>query len=164
VLEGSYQPQLVRKIEIPKPGGKGVRQWGIPTVVERLIQQVMQPIFGPDFSKYSFRFRLVVGEHTKPRDRQWNMWHPVGVGWWTWIWRSFRLRHHGLLMVMARVERKIGDKRVLKLLAAARKCGKNGGFKLLMVLLQPPPVQDELLDAGGRGIEDDQCSIWPFIR
>ncbi len=61
LLEGRYQPQAVRGVEIPKPGGKGVRQLGIPTVVDRLIQQaihqVLQPIFDPGFSESSYGFR-----------------------------------------------------------------------------------------------------------
>jgi len=41
LLDGSYQPQPVRGVQIPKPGGKGMRQLGIPTVVDRLVQQAM---------------------------------------------------------------------------------------------------------------------------
>lgn len=41
LLEGSYQPEPVPKVEIPKPGGKGIRQLGIPAVLDQLIQQAL---------------------------------------------------------------------------------------------------------------------------
>jgi len=60
LLDGSYQPKTVRGVEIPKPGG-GKRQLGIPTVVDRLVQQailqVLEPILDPAFSPSSFGFR-----------------------------------------------------------------------------------------------------------
>ncbi len=60
LLDGNYQPQPVRLHEIPKSGG-GVRQLGIPTVLDRLIQQailqVFQPRFDPTFSEHSYGFR-----------------------------------------------------------------------------------------------------------
>ena len=60
LLTGEYMPAAVRKVEIPKPQG-GVRTLGIPTVLDRLIQQslnqVLQPLFDPEFSQSSYGFR-----------------------------------------------------------------------------------------------------------
>jgi len=57
LLKGDYQPQPVLKVEIPRPGG-GVRQSGIPTVLDRLIQQalhqMLSPLFEPLFSPSSY--------------------------------------------------------------------------------------------------------------
>jgi len=60
LLEGVYKPEAVRKVEIPKPNG-GKRQLGIPTVMDRLIQQAvhqaLEPIFDPEFLPHSYGFR-----------------------------------------------------------------------------------------------------------
>ena len=60
LLAERYEPQPVKRVEIPKPGG-GVRQLGVPTVVDRLIQQglhqVMSRVFEPGFSESSYGFR-----------------------------------------------------------------------------------------------------------
>src|SRR5690606_38199610 len=60
LLEGKYRPSPIRPVAIPKPGG-GVRTLGIPTVVDRLIQQalhqILSPIFEEDFSGHSYGFR-----------------------------------------------------------------------------------------------------------
>jgi RNA-directed DNA polymerase len=61
LLEDRYEPKPVRRVEIPKPGGTGVRKLGIPTVTDRLIQQallqVLDPIFDPGLSGSSYGFR-----------------------------------------------------------------------------------------------------------
>jgi RNA-directed DNA polymerase len=60
LLTGRYQPSAVKRVEIPKPGG-GVRQLGIPTVLDRFIQQavlqILQPVIDPTFSESSYGFR-----------------------------------------------------------------------------------------------------------
>jgi len=118
LLEGTYLPSPVRPVEIPKPGGKGMRKLGIPTAVDRLIQQAMQqvltPIFDPGFSPSSYGFRP--GRNTL--QAVWAARQHVASGK-RWVVdldlaQFFDRVNHDILM--ARVARKIEDKRVLKLI------------------------------------------------
>ena len=73
LASGRWTPSPVKRVEIPKPGG-GKRQLGIPTVMERLVQQallqVLQPIFEPRFSESSWGFRPGRGAHDAVRSAQ----------------------------------------------------------------------------------------------
>jgi RNA-directed DNA polymerase len=116
LLEGRYLPQPVRAVDIAKPSG-GVRTLGIPTLVDRLIQQalnqVLSPIFEPGFSEASYGFRP--GRSALQAVRQAQAYVQAGRKWVVDIdlEKFFDRVNHDLLM--ARLARRIGDERVLKL-------------------------------------------------
>ena len=87
LLDGTYKPQVVRGVEIPKPGKKGTRRLGIPTVVDRLIQQAL--LQAQEYARQGYQWVVDLA-----------------------LEKFFDRVNHDMLM--ARVARKVTDKRVLR--------------------------------------------------
>ena len=128
LLAGEYHPQGVRAVDIPKPKG-GTRQLGIPSVVDRLIQQALlqqlTPIFDPLFSDYSYGFRPGRSAHQAIETARGHV--AAGHRWCVELdlEKFFDRVNHDVLMVC--VARQIEDKRVLTLIRRYLEAGTMSG-------------------------------------